>query len=401
MTAFLAILRRHTVVRAGALWLFLFGFTGAATNPYLPVIAIRELGMTDGSYAAMTFAAAVANVAASIVLGYLADRSRSYRRPLLLCSALGAAGFALVWLAPSAPMLVLAKLAPLAAWGASGALVFAKVKSHETEFTPAESEQVGALFRLMISLAWILLPGAVGLMLAGRPSLLPGFLVAAAAAAAATAVTAFATPADRAPAAATRAGLADLRAFAAPGILARVAGIALASSVLHVNDAVLPLIVTGRAGGSAADVGIIVGYVALLEVIFIFLWPTVVRRLSMPLALALALGLYLAYLVTLGTAGGMLQVHLASILGGIAAAALITLPIPYLLGLIAGRPGLSASLMAVNQFLGAGIGAAVFAAGTTIGGYPAAAAIAGVAGLAGGGIILALDGRRRAGMLAP
>ena len=78
----------------------------------------------------------------------------------------------------------------------------------------------------------------------------------------------------------------------------------------------------------------------------------------------------------------MARVHAASVLGGIAAAAIITLPIPYLLGLIAGRPGLSASLMAVNQFLGAGIGAAVFAAGTALGGYPAAAALAGAAGLA-------------------
>ena len=62
--------------------------------------------------------------------------------------------------------------------------------------------------------------------------------------------------------------------------------------------------------------------------------------------------------MAIGTAHGMARVHAASVLGGIAAAALITLPIPYLLGLIAGRPGLSASLMAVNQFLGAGIGAA-------------------------------------------
>jgi hypothetical protein len=207
-------------------------------------------------------------------------------------------------------------------------------------------------------------------------------------------------PADRpADAVTARAGLGDLRAFAGPGLILRVIGISLASSVLHVNDAVLPLIVTGRAGGSAANVGIIVGYVALIEVIFIFVWATVASRLSMPIALAISLGLYLVYLIGIGTAHSMAQVYASSVIGGIAAAALITLPIPYLLGLIAGRPGLSASLMAINQFLGAGIGAAVFAAGTAIGGYPAAAALAGLAGLVGGGLVLALDGRRRAAML--
>jgi hypothetical protein len=401
VTVFLAILRRHPVARAGAAWLFLFGFTGAATTPFLPVIAIRELGMSNAGYSALIFAAAVANVAASVGVGFLADRAGSYRQPLLFCSALGAAGFALVWLSPSPLVLALAKVGPLAAWGASSALIFAKVKSHDAEFTAPESEQVGALLRLMISLAWVVLPGAVGLGLAGRASLLPGFLVAALVAVAAVAVIAFAMPPDRPAAGAARAGLGDLRAFADKGLLLRVAGIALASSVLHVNDAVLPLIVTGRAGGGAADVGIIVGYVALLEVVFIFVWATVARRLSMPTALGLSLALYFLYLLGLGTAHGMLQVHLATILGGIAAAALITLPIPYLLGLIAGRPGLSASLMAVNQFLGAGIGAAIFALGTALGGYPAAAAIAGLAGLAGGGLILMLDGRRRTAMLTP
>ena len=59
MSVFLAILRRHPVARAGAAWLFLFGFTGAATTPFLPVIAIRELGMTNASYSALIFAAAV------------------------------------------------------------------------------------------------------------------------------------------------------------------------------------------------------------------------------------------------------------------------------------------------------------------------------------------------------
>jgi hypothetical protein len=97
----------------------------------------------------------------------------------------------------------------------------------------------------------------------------------------------------------------------------------------------------------------------------------------------------------------MPQVHAASVIAGIAAAALITLPIPYLLDLLSGRPGLSASLIAVNQFLGAGIAAGIFAGGTALGGYPAAAAIAGAAGLLGGALLLTLDGWRRRPMVAP
>ena len=351
--------------------------------------------MPDAAYSLLIFAAAVANVLASVAIGLLADRRAGYRGPLLAATALGAAGYATVWLLPSALTLALVLVGPLAAYNASNALIFAKVRSHAPEFTPAEAHDVGALLRLMISLAWILMPGATGLLLAGRATLLPAFLVAAVLAGTGFAVLAVGLPPDRARSAdGPRAGLADLRAFADPGLLLRVTALALASSTLHVNAAVLPLIVTGRAGGTVADVGVIVGYVALLEVVFIFVWAHVARRLPMPVALTASLALYLAYLVALATARGMPQVHAASVLGGIAAAALITLPIPYLLGLIAGRPGLSASLMAVNQFLGAGIGAGIFAGGTAVGGYPAAAALAGAAGLAGGALLVALDRRQ-------
>ena len=101
MTAFLTILRRHPVARAGAAGIFLFGFAGAATSPYQPVVAIRELGMPDAAYSLVIFAAAVANVLASIAIGLLADRRASYRAPLLLTTALGAAGFAAVFFLPS------------------------------------------------------------------------------------------------------------------------------------------------------------------------------------------------------------------------------------------------------------------------------------------------------------
>ncbi|MBP7241021.1 MFS transporter [Amaricoccus sp.] len=398
---FLGILRRHPVARACAAGIFLFGFAGAATSPYQSVIAIRELGMGDAVYSLVIFAAAVANVLASVAIGIFADRRASYRRPLLVTTGLGAAGFAAVYLLPSAPVFAFALVGPVAIYGASNALYFAKAKSHEADFTAAESEEVGTLLRMMISLAWVLVPGLVGFALTGRASLLPAYLIAALTALVALAVLAAGLPADRErPEGAARAGLADIRSLATPGLALRVLATALATSVLHVNAAVLPLIVTGQAGGTAADVGVIVGYVAVIEIVFIFVWALICRRLSMPVALAVSMTLYLVYLQALATAPGMGQVHAASVLAGIAAAAIITLPIPYLLGLIAGRPGLSASLIAINQFLAAGIGAGIFAGGTALGGYPAAAAISGAAGLLGGVLLLALDGWRRQPMVA-
>ena len=121
---------------------FLFGFAGAAVSPFLPVVAIRELGMPEhAARSPLTFAAAVANVLASVAIGLLADRRAGYRGPLLAASALGAAGYATVWLLPSALTLALVLVGPLAAYNASNALIFAKV-GRAPEFTPAEAHGV-------------------------------------------------------------------------------------------------------------------------------------------------------------------------------------------------------------------------------------------------------------------
>lgn len=395
MSPFLALLRRHPVARTCSAAILLYGFAGAATGPYLPVVAIRELGMSNRAYSAAIFAAAVASVLASIGLGLIADRRATYRRPMMIGTAIGAAGYAAVWLWPSPGVLAAVMIGPLAAYNAAGSLIFAKLRSHAADFTAQEAETAGALLRMMISVAWVLVPGAVGLALSGAPSLLPAFALAAGAAGAGLALIALRLPADRpggtgpAPA-----GPRDLLRLVTPGLALRILGVALVSSVLHVNAAVLPLIVTGQAGGDVADVGVIAGYVALLEVVFIFVWARFSRHLSMGAALVLAMALYLAYLATLAAAPGMGAVHAASVLGGIAAAAIISLPIPYLLDLIEGRPGLSAALLAVNQFVAAGIGAGLFAIGTAIGGYPAAAVLGGVAGLAGAVLLLGIAGWR-------
>ena len=55
------------------------------------------------------------------------------------------------------------------------------------------------------------------------------------------------------------------------------------------------------------------------------------------------------------------------------------------------RPGLSASLIAVNMFAGGALGAGVFGLGTAMGGYAMAAVISGLGGVAGAGLLVALE----------
>ncbi|MFE3837420.1 MFS transporter [Pseudogemmobacter sonorensis] len=444
MRAWISILRRHRVVRASAAAIFLYGFSGAATSPYQSVIGIRELGLSDQAYAMIALAASVANVVLAIGIGLMSDRFHSYRRPLAFVAAFGVIGYGLVWAFPSAWMFAFATVGPLALYHATNSMLFGNVRAHTDRFDPEEARIANALMRMMISLSWVLVPGAVGIALAGRTSMIGSYLIAALVAGGCLATVLFWLEPDRPPApgpnpaaapdpeappeggtgtarVAPTTGrpdrpaqvrlpgppaLSDLRLILAPATLLRILGVALISQVLHVNAAVLPLILTGQAMGRAEDIGYVIGMVAALEVVFMFFWTGVLRRVRLTSALLTTAALYLVYLGILALSDAAWQVYAASLIGGFAAAGIISLPISYLLDMIRDRPGLSASLIAVNMFAGGALGAGVFALGSlaahgagggllaSLGGYPLAALISGVLGVLGGALLVAMERRR-------
>ncbi|MFD1797294.1 MFS transporter [Paracoccus aurantiacus] len=430
MNPWVAILRRHPVVRASAAAIFLYGLAGAATSPYQSVIGIRELGLSDAEYATIALAASITNVFMAIAIGALSDRFQSYRRPLIVAAAFGILGYGTIWAAPSAIVFALATVGPLALFHATNSLLFGNVSAQTARLHADDAQIVNALMRMAISLSWVLVPGAVGLLMIGRDSMIGAYLIAALAAAAclATIVLGLApdhprrplrrseTTPDAIPEGGTGTArvapssgradrpvqvrlpgsvIGDMAQIFRPSLLAPVIGIALISQVLHVNGAVLPLIMTGQAGGQTGDVGFAVGMVALLEVVFMFGWTWSLRYLRVTTALGLSIAIYMGYLVGLALASDPAHIFAASLLAGIGAAGIISIPISYLLDLIQDRPGLSASLIAVNMFLGGAIGAGIFAMGTALQGYPAAAILSGIGGLAGAGLLILLERKSR------
>jgi len=422
MGAWLTILRRHRVVRASAAAIFLYGFAGAATSPYQAVVAIRELGISDRAYATIALVAAIANVVLSIGIGMLSDRFQSYRRPLIVVSAFGVLGYGVIWAFPSPLTFALAMIGPLALFHATNSMLFGNVRAQTERFDPEEAAIVNVLMRMMISLSWVLVPGVVALMLAGRHSMIPAWAIAALVAGVCLACIVFWLEPDHRPMQEAVAEGGTGTARVAPssgrtdrpaqvrlngsvlrnigtilhlGIIARIAGVALITQVLHVNNAVLPLILTGQAQGTAEDIGFTVGMVAALEVVFMILWVRLARSMHLTTALLITSVVYLGYLVAISVAQRPEHVYLASIAAGFAAAGIISLPISYLLDLIKDRPGLSASLIAVNAFLGGALGAGIFALGTALGGYPAAALMSGGAAVIGAVLLVALERRPR------
>ncbi|WP_028745202.1 MFS transporter [Rhizobium mesoamericanum] len=398
MTRFLPDVFRDPTIRVSMLAIFAFGFAGAATSPYQSVIGIRELGLSNGLYSTLIFAAAAVNVSVSILLGNLADRLGEYRSLMLTVVVFGIFGYGAVYLFPAQATFVFSALLLLPIYNALNSLLFANVRAATNGMARDKVATVNSGVRAMISLSWVLVPGFVGVVLSRSTSMLPAYLFASLACMACLGlIAAFLPHRSRTNKAATHhlSYLSALAEVISPRVAIRVIAVSLISSTLHVNGAVLPLIVTGPAHGTVSDVGILVGIVAFLEVVFILVWGRAQRIMSHVAALAAGTIIYVVYLVLLGFASAPWHVYALTIISGIGAAALISIPITYLQDLIVDRPGLGSALISVNIFVSAGLSALLFAIGTGLSGYSGTAVIGAMAGLIGLALLLFFDGAKR------
>ncbi|MDX0429857.1 MFS transporter [Sinorhizobium medicae] len=397
MPSSLLIAMRNPVIRTSMFAIVLFGFSGAATSPYQSVVGITELGLSDGLYSALIFAAALVNVALSVTIGIVADRVGNYRTLMLAVILCGVAGYGAVYLLPTKLSFVLAALILLPAYGALNPLLFAYVRTAAKDMGGRHAAAVNSAIRAAISLSWVLVPGLVGLVLSAHGSMLPAYLLASLGCLANFVLVLRRLPPKAAVDQALGKRLSFLASFGeilSLRVVLRLLAIALISSTLHVNAAVLPLIVTGAVGGDVGDIGIIVGIVALLEVIFILVWGRIQDSLSHINALALGTAIYVVNMALLGLSAERWHIYALTLVSAFGAAALISIPITYLQELIADRPGLGSSLISVNIFLGGGLGAALFALGTRISDYSGTALLSSLAGVAGLSLLLFLDGGR-------
>ncbi|WP_455918613.1 MFS transporter [Ensifer canadensis] len=398
MTSSLFSAMRNPSIRVSMLAIFLFGFAGAATSPYQSVVGINELGLSDGLYSLLILAAATVNVIVSVSIGILADRIGNYRVLMSNAILFGVVGYGIVYVLPYQSSFLVSVLLFLPIYGAVYTLLFANVRSVARRMSGQDAGALTTGARAAISLAWVLVPGLVGFALAGGDSMLPAYLLASLGCSANLLLVFFSLPNERGVDPGLGKRLSYWTSFGeilAPRIFARVVAVAMITSTLHINAAVLPLIMTNAVSGSVTDIGIIAGVVAFLEVVFIFVWARIQVSLLPAKALALGTVIYIGYMVLLGLSSAPWHIYALTLISAFGAAALITIPITYLQELIADRPGLGSSLISVNIFMSGGLCAALFALGTRISDYSGTALLGGLGGLAGLGLLLLLEGGNR------
>ncbi|KZM50112.1 MFS transporter [Labrenzia sp. OB1] len=390
---------RHIPIRVNATAIFFFGSAGAATAPFQSVIAIQEFGLTDAAYSAVILFAAILNVVASVAIGIYSDRLGDYRLALLVVSCFGIAGSGLIYFGANTLSFLIGLLALFPVFGALNSLIFANVRAYSVTLPNNEQPGINAAVRAMISLSWVLVPGLVGMVLANSGSMLPAYLFAMAASIVCYCLFQFALPS--APVVSDQMKpkvpfLASLGRIARPSVVIRLLAISLITSMLHVNAAVLPLVTTDIAGGSLTDVGVIIGIVAALEIVFILFWGRMEPKYGSVQTIGAGSVLYAAYLVLLGQSSSPMHIYALCFISGLGAAAIISLPITYLQELIPDLAGLGSSLISVNLFVSAGFSAMFFALGTYVSDYAGTSILGGLAGLVGVALVYGLDGRRAA-----
>ena len=385
---------RHRVLRIYALVMFAVSCAGGAMQPYASLIAIDTLKMSGQAFALVMFLSTVVSVAFGVSIGIVADFAGNRRRLMAVLALFGVVGAALVWMVQTAWMLAVSMILILPFSGLHP-LVFAATRMESGELPASEAASVNAVLRTTMSASWVVVPVALAFFLqSGGFGVMNVWLVAALLFAVSFALVVAFLPRN-ARAGATPGGLGTffsaLRELAHPAIFLRLLTISMILAGEWLNGYIQALIIKTTLGGSLADAGFMASGVALMEIPFMLAWAAGLRRLGAVNTIIAGSLLYALYLVCLGSARAVWQVHALIPLAGAGAASLLSVPLSYFQDLFPGRPGLGTSLSPIEGFIGTGAAAAIFAVATHFTTYQGTAFAGAAVTVAAATLLLAVE----------
>lgn len=385
---------RHPVLRIYALLLFVVSCAGGAMHPYASLIAIDTLQMSGQAFALTMFLSTVTSLVFGVSIGIVSDFTANRRRLMAVLAALGVVGAGLVWLVQSPWMLAFSLVAVLP-FANINPLVFAGARMEVSDLGTGEAASVNSVIRTTMSAAWVLIPVGVAFVLqAGGFGVMNVWLVMALLFALCLPLVLVFLP-QTARAGASPAGLGTfvsaLKELAHPAILLRLLSVSLIVTGEWLNGYLQALVIKSTLGGSLADAGFMASGVALMEIPFMLAWAAGLRRLGAVNTIIAGCLLYALYLVLLGSATAVWQVHALIPLAGAGAASLLSVPLSYFQDLFPGRPGLGTSLSPIEGFIGTGMAAAIFAVATQFTTYQGTAIVGAVFTVAAAVLLLTVE----------
>lgn len=387
---------RNAALRHATLMLFLCGVTGAATMPYLPVLGVRELGLADTTLSLLLFVFSVSGLVAGVGMAVFSDMVQDRRLLLVVTTVAGVLGFGTIYLVEDVTVFILASVLLLPLAGSGYSLVFAMIRAGTEHLPSKERAGINTVVRAAFSGSWMLAPALVGLWLADSATVRPAWAFAALVSAVALGLALAMRPAktDGMPGKSRPAFFASLKLAAGPAILARVSAISLITGANILITVLQPLILTERVGGRLADVGLVAGACAALEIPFMLVWGSLLGRFGVVTLLVAGSAIYAVFMLLLGFATAPWQIYALLLPNAFGLAAILSLPLSYFQDLIADRPGLGTALNQIMQFLSVSLSALAFAIGAPLIGYSASAFIGVGMAIVGIVMLLRLEARR-------
>lgn len=390
MTA-LTLILRDPLFRAIAAMAGLYGVVNACIYPYLSLIAVERVGLSDATLALVLALASGAAVLASVLFGILADQIGNRRLIALMTVATTLVGTGLMVLAPLPGVMLIAHglLIPM------GTAIFGQIfalNNLATQIHPDQRDALQATVRAVVSAVFLmtLLFWTWGLGEgAGRGGfdIMAVYVVASLAAGLLLAVIWRGWPrkgqepwTDRPLGLNLRAALVEL---SRPPITLRLLAMGAIGGLPMLYIILTPLIFAATPERQTADVALMVGLVAGFEVPFMLALPRLQRRMSRQGLILGGAVIYAGFVALLALYPDAPWLWVLPVMAGLGAAPILTLPIGYWQELMEGRPGTAAALMALQRLAGDLLAAASFAIGTALGGYTAAALLGGAMALTG------------------
>lgn len=382
-----------------SIMIFVQGCAYGATLPYLGVTAIGALGMSDQAYSALTVVASIMTVTISVSLGILSDGMGDRRRMIALLAIAGMLGYGAIFLFPTIPVFVVATALVIPFAQAVHSLLFASARIQTASLSPREAAAVNTTVRSFMSASWVIMPAVLGLILSQSPNMIGAWGAAAMCTLliAIGSLTLLARPQqnESAGTGTSRSNFFEaIRELVRGDMILRMIAMAAVTGITRLATMIWPLILTLELGGSTRDVGFIAALIAFIEIPFMLLAASLLRRVSLLMLIVVSALLYGLHMVGFAFATAPWHFYALAVPGAATAAALLSLPITYFQDLFPTRPGLGTAFMPINSFLGNAVAAGTFAAGSHFLDYSGVAWLGLVLALLGVGGLLAVDGAK-------
>ncbi|MBE0555511.1 MAG: hypothetical protein IH625_17655 [Rhodobacteraceae bacterium] len=384
------------VLRMLAGLIALLGAHNAAVYPYLSLIAVSYVGLSEAALALVMALASVLAVSASVLIGILGDQRASRRRLAIVTAGCAVAGSALMLAMPGPFALVVTHgiLLPVGwsiygqAFGLAG-LVMAG--------NPVRRDGVQAVIRAGMSATFLALLIFFTFAFADSFHLDLVYACGLGLSLALFLLVLRAWPEDGTGGLpAGRSGLNMLQSFAEiarPPVLLRMMLLGAVTSAGVVYMVLVSLVFEAAPGRSAGDVALYVGMVAGWEVPFMLLLPRIAARVRRTTQMAWGTAVYVSHLALMPVLADSAALWLLPLLAGLGGAAILTLPIGYYQDLMQGRPGAASALIALQKLVSDVVAALIFGLGMTYGGH-LATALTGAGVAVAGALALHLADRR-------